>query len=143
MPSWTSRYMTITPATTSRPSQALRCEGIQPRIGKTSPTPRGPPSAVSEEPTWLQLLAAQHGQPVSDQLDPEDEEQHGHHCGVVRGEPLLRRVERHPRAVAAHEVVDDGPCDRDAAEDDEDDQRDDRVSRRRAELGERSSCTRR
>ena len=64
------------------------------------------------------------------QVNPEEDEQHSYHRGVVHSEPTLQRVEVGLRSFATEEVVDDRASDRDAPQNDEDDKRDDCVTYR-------------
>jgi hypothetical protein len=64
------------------------------------------------------------------QVNPEEDEQHRYHRGVVHSEPTLQRVEVGLRSFATEEVVDDRASDRDAPQNDEDDKRDDCVTYR-------------
>ena len=52
---------------------------------------------------------------------PQDEEQHRHDGGVVYGESALQLVEGGLGMLAAEQVVDDWPRDREACDGDEDD----------------------
>ena len=50
----------------------------------------GCPAGGCGLPSHAPGSASEHRQPVGDQLDPEDQEQHGHHGVVVDGEPALQ-----------------------------------------------------
>jgi hypothetical protein len=80
--------------------------------------------------------SAEWGQSIGDELGAQDEEQDRHDCVVVHGEPVLELRQSVPRAGATEQVVEDRRADRDAADDDEDDQRADGVPGRESERGE-------
>jgi hypothetical protein len=67
-------------------------------------------------------------QAIGDELGAKDEEEHRHNRIVVLGKPVLHVVQASLRLRTAEQVIDDRPGDRDAGQQNEDDQRDDRTT---------------